>query len=310
MLVAGAMSLSACAGLGTTPNAALDYQPELFSSADTHTSRFDYSPGVTCEAARRALLSQGYIISEAKPDQVRARKLFQPEVDRHVELEFRVVCAGQGADKRVTEAFANGVQDQYGMRKVKSSASLGVGGVGSVSLPVQGDNDTLVKIGSHTVTDPKMYRRFFELMHQHLDPHASLGGPLEPPVAKAAPAPKAASQPNPATQPVVVVLPMGSMLPMTAGTLQVTAPKGSAAPMAVLPPAVAASAPKGAGLPVGAQPSNQPLAVPRGVNVLPAGALPAATSSAVPATGSVALVPSASEVSPRLATPVVENPAQ
>ena len=170
----GALWLAGCATLQPSPDALINFQPETFSSKDTHSRRFSQSPGVTCEAARRALLSQGYIISEAKADHVRARKFFQPGAERHVELEFRVVCAGEGLDKRVTVAFANGVQDQYGMRKVKSSASLGVGGVGSLSLPVQGDNDTMVKIASETVTDHQMYQRLFDLMQRHLDPFASL----------------------------------------------------------------------------------------------------------------------------------------
>ena len=173
--VLAGLLVSGCANLTGPPVALVNYQPEAFASKDTHTRKFNQPPGVTCEAARRALLSQGYIISEAKADQVRARKLFQPHADRHVELEFRVVCAGEGVDRRVTEAFANGVQDQYGMRKVKSSASVGVGGVGSLSLPVQGENDTMVKIASETVTDHQMYQRLFDLMQRHLDPSASLG---------------------------------------------------------------------------------------------------------------------------------------
>ena len=172
--VVGMLGMAGCATLQPSPDALINFQPETFSSKDTHSRRFSQSPGVTCEAARRALLSQGYIISEAKADHVRARKFFQPGAERHVELEFRVVCAGEGLDKRVTVAFANGVQDQYGMRKVKSSASLGVGGVGSLSLPVQGDNDTMVKIASETVTDHQMYQRLFDLMQRHLDPFASL----------------------------------------------------------------------------------------------------------------------------------------
>ena len=172
--VLGVLLLAGCSTLQPSPDALINFQLETFSSKDTHSRRFSQSPGVTCEAARRALLSQGYIISEAKADHVRARKFFQPGAERHVELEFRVVCAGEGLDKRVTVAFANGVQDQYGMRKVKSSASLGVGGVGSLSLPVQGDNDTMVKIASETVTDHQMYQRLFDLMQRHLDPFASL----------------------------------------------------------------------------------------------------------------------------------------
>jgi two-component system chemotaxis sensor kinase CheA len=49
-----------------------------------------------------------------------------------------------------------------------------VGGLGSVSLPLQGDNDTMIKIGSETVGDHRMYQRLFDLMEKQLDPFATL----------------------------------------------------------------------------------------------------------------------------------------
>jgi hypothetical protein len=264
--VMGAMGLTGCASLSTSSDALINFQPETFSSKDTHSRRFDQAPGVTCEAARRALLSQGYIISEAKADHVRARKFFQPGVEHHVELEFRVVCVSEGPDRRVTMAFVNGVQDQYGMRKVKSSASLGVGGVGSLSLPVQGDNDTMVKIASETVTDHQMYQRLFDLMQRHLDPYASLNDtdaataedkqaasridktiskpvPAPAPVALPSPAPvnptpasSAPASPAQALAPAVIALPEA---PMPAAAASVSAPASHAA----IAPAAPASVP-------------------------------------------------------------------
>ena len=237
----GAWCLTGCATLSPNPDALINFQPETFSSKDTHSRRFNQTPGVICEAARRALLSQGYIISEAKADHVRARKLFQPGVDRHVELEFRVVCAGEGVDKRVTVAFANGVQDQYGMRKVKSSASLGVGGVGSLSLPVQGDNDTMVKIASETVTDHQMYQRLFDLMQRHLDPFASLSEVDAASVEdkKTTERPDAiASKPVPAAAPARPV----TLPPAPPAPAPVAVPADGAATSAIAPPsAVSAS---------------------------------------------------------------------
>ena len=50
------------------------------------------------------------------------------------------------------------------VRKVKESASLGVGGFGSLSLPVEGGLDSLVKVASNTVTEPNLYERFFDLL--------------------------------------------------------------------------------------------------------------------------------------------------
>lgn len=261
--VLGVLLLAGCSTLQPSPDALINFQPETFSSKDTHSRRFSQSPGVTCEAARRALLSQGYIISEAKADHVRARKFFQPGAERHVELEFRVVCAGEGLDKRVTVAFANGVQDQYGMRKVKSSASLGVGGVGSLSLPVQGDNDTMVKIASETVTDHQMYQRLFDLMRRHLDPFASLSATdaasvedkkaatrSEEAFSKPVPAPATTqAQPLPATPAVAAPAPTASApaaaAPTTPASTLPATPSSAAAPATNVldAPAAGASSP-------------------------------------------------------------------
>ena len=48
-------------------------------------------------------------------------------------------------------------------------ASLGVGGIGSLSLPVEGSLDSMVKVSSETVDDATLYQRFFELLGQYLD---------------------------------------------------------------------------------------------------------------------------------------------
>ena len=109
-------------------------------------------------------------MAEASADQVTARKYFQPSADHHVQFEFRVVCAPEHGQAGVTTiAFANGLQDQYNIRKVKESASLGVGGLGSLSLPVEGSTDSMVKVGSETVSDDELYQRFFDLVAQYID---------------------------------------------------------------------------------------------------------------------------------------------
>src|SRR5262245_34047250 len=84
--------LSACS---TAPTRGV-YQQEKFDSSETFARSFDAPPAQTCEAARRTLLSQGYLIVLAKSDQVTARKSFQPGEDAHVEIDFHVVCAPDG----------------------------------------------------------------------------------------------------------------------------------------------------------------------------------------------------------------------
>lgn len=161
------LALAGCAGLSSPPSPLLDYQPEAFNGS-AYVRHFTATPARTCEAARRALLSQGYVVHTAQADQVSGRKYFQPSAAHHVQLEFRVVCAAEAGAATGTVAFVSGLQDQYVVRKVKESASLGVGGIGSLSLPVEGSMDSMVKIASETVTDKVLYQRFFDLVDDYL----------------------------------------------------------------------------------------------------------------------------------------------
>ena len=100
--------LSACSS--TRPPA---FQREEFAVSDTFSRSFDGNEAQTCEAARRALLSQGYVVTIANADLVNARKNFQPEHDTHVQIEFRVVCSAQRKGSRPTLAFVSALQDRY-----------------------------------------------------------------------------------------------------------------------------------------------------------------------------------------------------
>jgi hypothetical protein len=160
--------LAGCAATNKT-EIPIDYQSEGFSSTNTFAHTFAGTGAATCEAARRALLSQGYLISEAKEANVRGRKNFQPSSDVHVQIEFNVVCAPDSKGSNSTTAFANAVRDRYSLKKSSNSASVGVGVLGSLSLPIGATDDSLVKVASETIPSGKFYRRFFELVESYLD---------------------------------------------------------------------------------------------------------------------------------------------
>lgn len=144
----------------------LQFSPNDFDTAGMHTRHMAAPQASTCEAARRALLSQGYMVHVASSDTVAGRKYYQPHTDVHYVVEMRVVCASEGQGDVRTSAFASALQDRYVIKKINNSASLGVGGIGSVSLPVTAIDDTLVKVGSETIADPQFYERFFQLFEQ------------------------------------------------------------------------------------------------------------------------------------------------
>ncbi|HYD96961.1 MAG TPA: DUF2242 domain-containing protein [Noviherbaspirillum sp.] len=145
---------------------------EDFASTDTFAHSFPGNDKATCEAARRALLSQGYVIQEANASTVRGRKNFQPGADVHVQIEFHVVCAPDSKGSNSTTAFANAVRDRYSLKKSSNSASLGVGGVGSLSLPFGSSDDSLVRVASETISNKQFYERFFALVERYFDDSA------------------------------------------------------------------------------------------------------------------------------------------
>ena len=60
------------------------------------------------------------------------------------------------------------VQDSYQLKKSNNSASLGVGAIGSVSLPFTSGNDSMVKVGSVTISSDEFYEGFFDLVSRYL----------------------------------------------------------------------------------------------------------------------------------------------
>ena len=158
--------LAGCAGVGG--GAKTFALQENFGSTATYSRLFDATPAQTCEAARRALLSQGYIINTARKDLVEGQKSFQPEIEAHVQMVIRVVCAPENPVGSISLGFVTALQDSYALKKSNNSASLGVGGIGSVSLPFSSSNDSLVKVSSQTISSDKFYDSFFDLVKRYL----------------------------------------------------------------------------------------------------------------------------------------------
>jgi hypothetical protein len=151
------------------------YQEEKFDTTNVYTHHFTAPADAVCEAARRTLLSQGYIIGAATTSQVDGRKSFQPDSDVHVQIAFRVVCAAdlpQGS--KSSSLFANAVEDRYALKKINNSASVGVGALGSLSVPFSSSDDSLVKVASQTIGAEQFYARFFQLVERYLNHDASL----------------------------------------------------------------------------------------------------------------------------------------
>ncbi|VEF11794.1 lipoprotein [Pseudomonas fluorescens] len=230
------------------------YEHENFDDSGTFSRNYPVTDVTSCEAARRALLSQGYIITSSDPKLVSGHKSFQQTGDTHMEISFNVVCADDGSAGHHATMFANALQDRYALKKTNNSASLGVGVLGSVSMPIGSSDDSMVKVASETVTAQKFYERFFTLVEQFLPADAKKAAHIEEkpkadlgmPEVKAAPAALAPAA-TPTSEPAATPAPAAEPAPAPAEAAPVTSepvvPPAESAPITPAPAPVAEPAP-------------------------------------------------------------------
>ena len=247
-----ALVLAGLAGCSSKKTAI--YEHENFDDSGTFSRNYPVTDKTACEAARRALLSQGYIITSNDPKMISGHKSFQQTGESHLEISFNIVCADDGGSEHHATMFANALQDRYALKKVNNSASLGVGVLGSVSMPIGSTDDSMVKVASETVSSAQFYDRFFGLVevflpkpkeekkaqHAPQQPKPELGVPEPAPVKAEVVVPAAVPVivPEPAVAPVSEpVVPPATVEPVLPVEVPVTVPAVVAPVTPVVEPA-------------------------------------------------------------------------
>lgn len=295
--LAAATVLAAC----STPPKPI-YQQEQFDAATSpYAHTFHSKSDAACEAARRALLSQGYVVSSSRNDAVDGSKNFQPNNDMHVVIEFHVVCADANADGSSSIAYVNAVQDRYTLKKSNTSASVGLSVFGSLSLPIGSSDDALVKTASETIPAGVFYERFFNLVDHFLKID-----PARRDRATVKAAEKEAVTPLPEPAPT----PQGEPMKMTTPVV----PTPPAAPVPLSVPGVAPGSSTNA-VPAAASAVVAPAALRAAVPVAASGSVHASASASAPASApapAAAPAPASGTASPpasAASTPAVSAPA-
>ncbi|AQQ37050.1 DUF2242 domain-containing protein [Burkholderia cenocepacia] len=291
------------------------YQQEQFDATTSpYAHTFHSKSDAACEAARRALLSQGYVVSSSRNDAVDGSKNFQPSNDMHVVIEFHVVCADANADGSSSIAYVNAVQDRYTLKKSNTSASVGLSVFGSLSLPIGSSDDALVKTASETIPAGVFYERFFTLVDHFLkiDParrdRATVKAAEKEPVAPLPePAPTPQGEPLKMTTPVVptppaapVPLSAPGVAPGSGANAVPAAASAVAAPAAMR--AATPTAASGAGAVSGAAPASAPAPAPASAGGPAPASAPAPASTPKPVSGP-ATAPAPSSTSGSTAAP-------
>lgn len=297
--LAAATVLAAC----SSPPKPIYQQEQFDATSSPYAHTFHSKSDAACEAARRALLSQGYVVSSSRNDAVDGSKNFQPNNDMHVVIEFHVVCADANADGSSSIAYVNAVQDRYTLKKSNTSASVGLSVFGSLSLPIGSSDDALVKTASETIPAGVFYERFFNLVEHFLkidparrDRATVKAAEKEPVTPLPEPAPTPQGEPMKMTTPVVPT-PPAAPVPLS---LPVVAPESGANAVPAAASAVVVPAAMRAAAPVAASGSGS-------VPATGAASAPAASSTPAPA---IAPAPASGSASASAPAPVpVSAPA-
>lgn len=161
-LLALALLLAACKATPTID------ERDSFTQGNTYSHRFAGSSQVACEAGRRSLLGQGYIIDKAESNRVSGHKNYQDQEndDQHAQILFNVDCAPSGDGNAIV--YVSALRELYTMKKSSNSASVGLSVLGAVSMPVGASDDSLVKTSSETISRGAFYEGFFEQVERNL----------------------------------------------------------------------------------------------------------------------------------------------
>ncbi|MBS4098605.1 MAG: DUF2242 domain-containing protein [Sulfuricella sp.] len=139
---------------------------EGFKEDSPFVRNFRVAAAKACESAQMALLSQGYRVSDASPKGATGQKDFQVDSENFASIEIKVVCMERAPGAIV---FASAVQSKYELRKSRQSTSLGIPVIGSLSLPLGTTPESLVKVGSETISEWEFYSSFFDLVKSYLE---------------------------------------------------------------------------------------------------------------------------------------------
>ncbi|MDN7931392.1 DUF2242 domain-containing protein [Burkholderia metallica] len=321
--LAAATVLAAC----SSPPKPIYQQEQFDATTSPYAHTFHSKSDAACEAARRALLSQGYVVSSSRNDAVDGSKNFQPNNDMHVVIEFHVVCADATADGSSSIAYVNAVQDRYTLKKSNTSASVGLSVFGSLSLPIGSSDDALVKTASETIPAGVFYERFFNLVEHFLkidparrDRATVKAAEKEPVTPLPEPAPTPQGEPMKMTTPVVptppaapVPLSLPAVAPESGVNAVPAAAAAVAAPVGMRAVVPAATSGSGAAVPASAASSaSVPAVAPASAGAHAATSGPGSTPASVPAPTSAsgpASPPAVAASTPAASAPTASTPA-
>lgn len=139
---------------------------EAFHADSRHARDFSATSGPVCEAARRALLRDGYIVERGVEQNLIGTKEFQIEDSGHGILRVYATCGVRAGGSTL---FVTATEEHFGVKTSRHDTSIGLPILSPISISRQSQVDNQVKTLGETVWDEDFYDRFYRAIQRELE---------------------------------------------------------------------------------------------------------------------------------------------
>lgn len=157
--VSVACALSACSSTKEKPN------EEAFLSSTPFSKTLAGSSESVCWSAKRAFLSQGYILERSDTLILTGTKTYQKDEETSVQVRLQTTCVDN--KNGTSTVFASASREVSKLQQVKQSVAAGVS-ILTVTVPA-GSALELQVIRRETIQDPTFYGGFYQLVQTFAD---------------------------------------------------------------------------------------------------------------------------------------------
>ena len=158
-LVLAAQLLAACGGADNYA------QREEFAAETLHRRDFAVAAPLLCDAARRAMLGDGYIVTRSEDGRLLGGKEFQVDENRHAILNLYVNCESRAAGATL---FVTATEEHFDVKATRQSSSIGFPVLAPIYFGTLREADSQVKIHGETVTQNAFYERYYRAVQREL----------------------------------------------------------------------------------------------------------------------------------------------
>jgi len=150
--------LTACGGTRT-------YAVKEDFQTDTRYRRdFSGAAAPVCEAARRVLQGDGYIVEKSIDHDLVGTKEFSIEENRHALLHLYVTCSPRSKGSTL---FVTATEEHFDVKSSSESTSIGVP-LTPLSISSKREINAQTKTHGETVTDHSFYQRFYRAVEKEM----------------------------------------------------------------------------------------------------------------------------------------------